>query len=62
MTRTWNPAALIEASGMTLRALARRLDIDPAQLCRPLTDRQADRYATRLGMHPVSVWGTTWWE
>lgn len=47
---------------MTLRALARRLGVDPAQLCRPLSDRQADEWACRIGLHPVFVWGTRWWE
>lgn len=47
---------------MPLRALARRLNIDPAILTRPLTDRQADHYACQLGLHPVHIWGTTWWE
>lgn len=40
----------------TLRSVARRLDIDPAVLCRPLTANQADRYATQLGAHPAEVW------
>lgn len=40
----------------TLRSVARRLQVDPAVLCRPLTAAQADRYATRLGAHPAEVW------
>ena len=42
---------------MTLRALARRLGVDPAILCRPLSDAAADRYATAIGLHPAAVWG-----
>lgn len=60
--RTWDPAALVAAADMPLRALARRLGVDPAQLCRPLSDRQADEWACRIGLHPVFVWGTRWWE
>ena len=26
-----------------------------------LTDRQADRFATRIGMHPASIW-PQWWD
>lgn len=61
-TRRWDPAPLVALDGGTLRDTARRLRIDPAVLCRPLTDKQADRYATLLGVHPVQVWGTRWWE
>lgn len=28
---------------------------------RGLTEKQADRYATRAGMHPATVWGRLWW-
>ncbi|QQS25165.1 MAG: hypothetical protein IPM43_01875 [Actinomycetota bacterium] len=59
-TRTWNPQALLHATSLGVRPLARRLAIDPALLCRPLTDRQADAYATRLGLHPATIWGNTW--
>lgn len=44
----------------SLRSVARRLDVDPAVLCRPLTVSQADRYATLLGAHPGEIW-TEWW-
>jgi len=62
VTRHWDPAPLVAATGLSLRAAARRLDVDPAILCRPPSDRQADAYATRLGLHPVDVWGTAWWS
>jgi hypothetical protein len=44
----------------TLRSVARRLQVDPAMLCRPLSAAQADRYATKLGAHPGEVW-PQWW-
>lgn len=50
----------IRTGNATLRSVARRLRIDPAVLCRPLTANQADRYATLLGAHPGEVW-VEWW-
>ncbi len=47
---------------MTLRQVARRLQLDPANPCRPLSAGQADRYATFLGAHPGEVWGAEWWR
>lgn len=62
MASTFDPAALIDATaGDSLRSVARRLGIDPALLCRPLSASQADRYATRLGLNPAEVWGAAWW-
>jgi hypothetical protein len=59
----FDPAALVAATDLdSLRTVARRLDIDPALLCRPLSANQADRYATRLGLHPGEVWGPAWWR
>lgn len=58
--RTWPAEPLVAATGLTLRGAARRLGIDPALLCRPLSDRQADAYACRLGLHPITVWGEDW--
>lgn len=51
---------LIEQSGQSLRSVAQHLGIDPANLCRPLSINQADRYACRLGLHPMSIWGDDW--
>ena len=53
---------LIEYTGDTLRGVARRLAIDPAVLCRPLTPNQADRYANKLGVHPSEIFGAAWWR
>lgn len=45
--------------------LATHLGISPrnarALLQRGLSDRQADRYATRIGQHPASIW-PQWWD
>lgn len=61
MNETFDAGRLIAAMApLSLRAVARRLDIDPAVLCRPLTATQADRYATRLHLHPSEVWGADW--
>lgn len=62
MARQWKASPLIEAAELSLRATARRLGVDPAILCRPLTDRQADAYATRLDLRPDQVWGPDWWD
>ena len=60
---TYPPEALIAVlDPEPLRSIARRLGVDPAVLCRPLTDRQADRFACKLGLHPGSVWGADWWR
>lgn len=57
----FDPATLVEAlAPLSLRAVARRLQVDPSLLCRPLSATQADRYATRLGLHPGEVWGAQW--
>lgn len=59
----YDPSALIEAAGYdSLRSVARQLGIDAAVLCRPLSANQADRYATKLGLHPGDVWGLAWWR
>lgn len=45
-----------------MRGLARRLDVDPAVLCRPLTQWQADKYSVAIGVLPFDVWGDHWWQ
>ena len=59
---TFDASILIEYTGDTLRGVARRLAIDPAVLCRPLTVAQADRYANKLGVHPSEIFGAAWWR
>lgn len=61
MTESFDPGALVAAlAPMSKRAVARRLGIDVALLCRPLSAPQADHYATRLHLHPLEVWGADW--
>ena len=60
--RQWDPAALVAAAGDDAATVARRLGVTPAVLCRPLSDRQADRYAVALGLLPWMVWGMRWLE
>ena len=62
MAARLDPAPLVAATGGNLRELARRLDIDPAVLCRPITAWQADRYATSLELWAPDVWGAAWWD
>lgn len=62
MATRLDPAPLVAATGGNLRELARRLGIDPAVLCRPITPWQADRYATALELWPPDVWGAAWWD
>lgn len=57
-----DPAPLIAAHGGNLRDAARALRIDPANLCRPITIDQADRWALALGRLPYELWGPAWWE
>lgn len=62
-TERYDPKPLIEAMAPhSLRYVARRLDIDAAVLCRPLTLNQADTYALRLGLNPGDVWGADWYR
>jgi hypothetical protein len=53
---TYDASRLVDAAGCSLRTAAARLGVDPAVLCRPLSERQADRYATALDLHPSEVW------
>jgi len=58
-----DPARLVEhMAPMSLRAVARRIGVDPAVLCRPLSEGQADRYCARLAVHPGEVWGADWYR
>lgn len=63
MAEQFDPERLIEAmEPLSLRAVARRIGVDPSNLCRPLTALQADRYAVALGLHPGAIWGAQWWR
>lgn len=59
---SYPPEALLAMVDEPLRSVARRLGVDPAVLCRPLTTNQADRFAIKLGLHPGLVWGADWWR
>lgn len=61
MSEPFDPRRLVAFLGLGLRATARRLAIDPAMFYRRWSDRQADRYAVRLGHHPGEVWAE-WWD
>lgn len=61
--RPYDPTLLVaKLAPETLRSIARRLEVDPAMLCRPWSERQADRYATLAGLHPGEVWGDLYWH
>lgn len=73
---TFDPAALVAAVNRvdgpvidevtgeripaSLRHVARRIGVDPAMLCRPLSLSQADRYCIALDLHPAEVWGAAY--
>jgi hypothetical protein len=62
----WPLRPLLDASGLTARRLAGELGLSGSTVRiaarRGLSDRQADEWAIRLGMHPVFVWGWAWIE
>src|SRR5262245_1888000 len=62
----WPLTSLLAASGMSRNGLARQLRLAGHTLRtasrRGLSDVQADRWAVRLGLHPVEVWGSSWYD
>ena len=62
--RWWPLQPLLDAVGLTPGSLSGRLGVAGNQITlavrRGLTDRQADEWAIRLGVHPLSVWGWAW--
>jgi Bacterial regulatory proteins, gntR family len=62
----WPLTSLLTASGMSRTALGRQLRLAGHTLHtasrRGLSDVQADRWAVRLGLHPVEVWGSSWFD
>lgn len=58
--RRYNLDALVAASGLTEHALGRKVGMDGTALRRArehgLVESAADRYATRAGFHPHSIW------
>jgi biotin operon repressor len=64
--RWWPLQPLLETCRISAGSLAQQLGVSGSQLAsaieRGLTDRQADEWAIRLGVHPMSVWGWAWVE
>ncbi len=63
--RVYPAGPLFEAAGATTQTkLASLLGVSGTQVkqitAEGLTDVQADRYAVRLGLHPLEVWGLAW--
>ena len=60
----WPLRPLLDATGLSRSRLAVALGLSGVTLRtasqRGLTDRQADQWAIRLGLHPLSVWGWAW--
>lgn len=58
--RTLPLAPLAEAAGMSENMLCRHLGLNLTRVRDGLDERQADELATRLGFHPVEIWGDGW--
>jgi Bacterial regulatory proteins, gntR family len=62
--RGWPLRPLLDASGLTATELARRLGVAGGAVTtaarRGLSDRQADEWAIRPGLHPLLAWGWSW--
>ncbi len=60
----WPLRPLLDASGLTASRLAGELGLSGSAVRiaarRGLSDRQADEWAIRLGMHPLFIWGWAW--
>lgn len=63
-SRRWPLQPLLDAARLTATGLACELTIAGNEITRAalhgLSDIQADRWAIRLGFHPVLVWGWDW--
>ena len=66
VSERWPLTALLAASGLSRNGLGRQLRLAGHTLRaasrRGLSDVQADRWAVRLGLHPVEVWGSSWYD
>src|SRR5262245_6900567 len=66
VSERWPLTALLAASGLSRNGLARQLRLAGHTLRsasrRGLSNVQADRWAVRLGLHPVEVWGRSWYD
>ena len=58
--RRYPVAPLLEATGLSMSALAQRVGIGGGEYARVrsegVTELAADRWANRLGLHPAEVW------
>lgn len=64
--RWWPLQPLLDACRISMGSVGHRLGVGGNQIARAvergLTDRQADEWAIRLGVHPMTVWGWAWVE
>lgn len=62
--RWWPLQPLLDIRRISPASLGHQLGIGSNQIAnaieRGLTDKQADEWAIRLGLHPMSVWGWAW--
>jgi hypothetical protein len=62
--RWWPLQPLLDLCQVSVGSLSGRLGVGGNQIARAiergLTDKQADEWAVRLGVHPMSVWGWAW--
>jgi hypothetical protein len=60
----WPLEALLRYTGQSQAAFARRIGVCATTVRRAeqrgLTDRQADRWAIAVGVHPSLIWGPAW--
>ncbi len=60
----WPLRPLLDASGLNRLWLAHHVRVSGETLKRAahdgLTDTEADQWATRLGFHPIAIWGWDW--
>jgi len=62
----WPLAPLLRYTHLSPTGFARRYDLRRGSVCHAarvgLNDRQADHWATAVGLHPALVWGYAWFE
>jgi Bacterial regulatory proteins, gntR family len=62
--RWWPLQPLLAVCGLSAGSLGGELGVGGRQITiaaqRGLTDKQADEWAIRLGVHPMTVWGWAW--
>lgn len=62
----WPLAPLLRYTHLTPTGFARAYGLRRGSVCAAahvgLNDRQADHWATAVGLHPALVWGHAWFE